>query len=83
MSSALSLHCMLDAHKLTGPNYADWLRNLRIVLRIEKKEYVLDSPKPAEPAQDAHNDEHIVYRNWIDDARVAQCVMLGSMNDEL
>ncbi|KAL8147689.1 hypothetical protein AgCh_005133 [Apium graveolens] len=83
MSSALSLRSILDAHKLTGPNYADWLRNLRIVLRIEKLEYVIDSPKPTEPASDAHNDEHVVYRRWIDDANVAQCIMLASMNIEL
>ncbi|KAL8155353.1 hypothetical protein AgCh_000657 [Apium graveolens] len=83
MSSALSLTSILDAHKLTGPNYADWLRNLRIVLRIEKLEYVIDSPKPTEPASDAHNDEHVVYRKWIDDASVTQCIMLASMNIEL
>ncbi|KAL8107831.1 hypothetical protein AgCh_024294 [Apium graveolens] len=74
---------ILDAHKLTGPNYADWLRNMRIVLRIEKLEYVIDSPKPTEPASDAHNNEHVVYRRWIDDVNVAQCIMLASMNIEL
>ncbi|KAL8136073.1 hypothetical protein AgCh_010609 [Apium graveolens] len=83
MSSALSLRSILDAHKLTGPNFAGWLRNLRIVLRVEKLEYVLDSPKPTEPASSAHNDEHVVYRKWIDDANVAQCIMLASMNIEL
>ncbi|KAL8114400.1 hypothetical protein AgCh_021310 [Apium graveolens] len=83
ISSALSLRSLLDAHKLTGPNFADWLRNLRIVLRVEKLEYVLDSPKPTEPANDAHNDEHVVYHKWIDDANVAQCIMLASMNIEL
>ncbi|KAL8155059.1 hypothetical protein AgCh_000444 [Apium graveolens] len=83
MSSALSLRSILDAHKLTGPNYADWLRNLRIVLRIEKLEYVIDSPKRTEPASDANNDEHVVYRKWIDDANVAQCIMLAFMNIEL
>ncbi|KAL8115185.1 hypothetical protein AgCh_021860 [Apium graveolens] len=51
--------------------------------RIEKLEYVIDSPKPTEPASDAHNDEHVVYRKWIDDANVAQCIMLASMNIEL
>ena len=80
MSSALSLRSILDAHKLTGPNFADWLRNLKIVLRVEKLEYVLNSPKPAD---DAHDDEHVVYRKWIDDANVAQCIMLASMNIEL
>ncbi|KAL8102798.1 hypothetical protein AgCh_027358 [Apium graveolens] len=83
MSSTLSLQSILDAHKLTGPNFADWLRNLRIVLRVEKLEYVLDSPKPTEPASDAHNDEHVVYHKWIDDANIAQCIMLASMNIEL
>jgi hypothetical protein len=83
MSSALSLRSILDAHKLTGPNFADWLRNLRIVLRTEKLEYVLNSPLPAEPADDAPDDEHVVYRKWIDEANVAQCVMLASMNVEL
>ncbi|KAL8112362.1 hypothetical protein AgCh_019892 [Apium graveolens] len=83
MSSALSLRSILDAHKLTGPNFADWLRNLKIVLRVEKLEYVLDSPKPTEPASDAHNDELIVYHKWIDDANVAQCIMLAFMNIEL
>ncbi|KAL8145585.1 hypothetical protein AgCh_003660 [Apium graveolens] len=83
MSFALSLRSILDAHKLTGPNFADWLRNLRIVLRVEKLEYVLDSPKPTEPASDAHNDAHVVYRKWIDDSNVAQCIMLASMNIEL
>ncbi|KAL8098275.1 hypothetical protein AgCh_031152 [Apium graveolens] len=69
--------------QMTGPNYADWLRNLRIVLWIEKLEYVIDSPKPTEPASDAHNDEHVVYRKWIDNANVAQYIMLASMNIEL
>ncbi|KAL8156104.1 hypothetical protein AgCh_001263 [Apium graveolens] len=51
--------------------------------KIEKLEYVIDSPKPTQPASDAHNDEHVVYRRWIDDANVAQYIMLASMNIEL
>lgn len=30
MTSSLSLKDILDANKLTGPNYVDWLRNLKI-----------------------------------------------------
>ncbi|KAL8101584.1 hypothetical protein AgCh_033472 [Apium graveolens] len=52
-------------------------------IRVEKLEYVLDSPKPTERASDVHNDEHVVYHKWIDDANVAQCIMLASMNIEL
>ena len=83
MSSALSLRSILDANKLTGPNYADWLRNLRIVLRAEKKDYVLDSPIPEHPPEDALYVERDVYTDWIDAANVAQCVMLASMTPEL
>jgi hypothetical protein len=31
--------------KLNGTKYADWIRNLRIVLRAEKKEEILDNLK--------------------------------------
>ena len=34
-------------------NYADWIRNLRIVLRAANKEDVLDNPLLEEPAADA------------------------------
>ena len=44
MASSLSLRSILDANKLTGPNYVDWLRNLKIVLSQEKFFYILDTP---------------------------------------
>ncbi|XP_074343045.1 uncharacterized protein LOC141680834 [Apium graveolens] len=83
MSSALSLRSILDANKLTGPNFADWLRNLRIVLKSEKMGYVLNSQLPKAPDDDATCQEHQEYHNWIDEANVAQCIMLASMNPEL
>ncbi|MQM11802.1 hypothetical protein Taro_044712 [Colocasia esculenta] len=42
MSSGNPLRGILDANKLTGPNYLDWLRNLKIVLRSERIAYVLE-----------------------------------------
>ena len=46
---------MLDKEKLVsnGGNYADWIRNLRFVLRSAKKEYMLDHPLGDPPAKDA------------------------------
>ena len=46
---------MLEKEKLaaSGSNYADWVRTLRLVLRSAKKEYVLDTPLPKEPAATA------------------------------
>ncbi|GKE11894.1 hypothetical protein Tco_1415445 [Tanacetum coccineum] len=37
-----SLLLVLGRERLTGPNYMDWMRNLRFALRYENKEYVLD-----------------------------------------
>ena len=43
MTSNVNLRSILDANKLIGPNFLDWIRNLRIVLNVEKITYVLDS----------------------------------------
>ncbi|GJX38897.1 hypothetical protein Tco_0252200 [Tanacetum coccineum] len=41
-NSNFSLLSVLGRERLTGPNYIDWMRNLRFTLRYENKEYVLD-----------------------------------------
>ena len=55
--SLISLRSILDANKLTGPNYTDWLRNLRIVLTAEKIFYVLNSPVPETVPETASEEE--------------------------
>jgi hypothetical protein len=57
---------------------------LRIVLRQEKKEYVLDTSYPDEPQNVTHNTN--MYRAYVkhtDDAVDVQCLMLACMNSEL
>ena len=56
-TQSFSLHSVLEKDKLNGTNYADWIRNLRIVLRAEKKKDVLDTPLPEEPVDDAPVEE--------------------------
>ena len=58
-NTAFNLGSLLEKEKLaaTGNNYADWVRNLRIVLRSAKKIYVLEKALPAKPAADASEDE--------------------------
>nr|XP_043615901.1 uncharacterized protein LOC122587800 [Erigeron canadensis] len=51
-SSFLSTCCLkgpLEKDKLTGLNFIDWLRNLRIVLRMEDKIRAIEEPHPKEP----------------------------------
>ncbi|CAD6255986.1 unnamed protein product [Miscanthus lutarioriparius] len=52
-STPFALRSVLEKDKLNGTNYTDWIHNLRIVLRADKKEDVLDTPLPEEPADDA------------------------------
>ncbi|URE11047.1 hypothetical protein MUK42_18867 [Musa troglodytarum] len=56
MSLSNPLHGILDANRLTGPNYMDWLHNLRIVLTTEKIMYILDTMIPT-PNEGASEDE--------------------------
>ncbi len=83
MSNNISLRSILDANKLTGPNFADWYRNLSIVLRQEKSVYVLERSVSPEPAQDATQDEYNAWLKHYDDNEQAVYVMLGSISSEL
>ena len=82
MSLSNPLRGILDVNRLTGPNYTDWLRNLRIVLTAEKIVYILDTVIPT-PEEGANEDEIARYVKYIDDSTLAQCYMLGSMTPEL
>ena len=53
MTNTLSLRSLLEKEKLNGTNFLDWFRNLRIVLKQERKEYVIEEPVPIEPTANA------------------------------
>ena len=40
------LSIILDNNRLTGPNFIDWLRNLKVVLASEKILYVIEQTLP-------------------------------------
>ena len=82
-TNSLSLRSVLEKDKLSGINFLDWHRNLRIVLKQERKLYVLDGPIPAAPALTAPRAEHNAYKKHQDDALDVSCVMLATMNAEL
>ena len=78
-TQSFSLRSVLEKDKLNGTNYADWIRNLRIVLRAEKKEDVLDTPLPEEPAEDAPAEKKTAYRKTCDNNLEISCLMLTCM----
>ena len=49
MSSSNPIRGIMDGNRLTGPNFSDWLRNLKILLRSKCIDYVLERKGPDEP----------------------------------
>ena len=83
IASSLSLRGILDANKLAGLNYIDWLKNLRIVLIQEKVSYILNTPAPDSLGEDAFKEDWVAYKIQKDDSMTVKCIMLVSMSKEL
>jgi len=72
-----TLHSILEKDKLNGTNYANWIHNLRIVWRAEKKEEILDTPLPDELANNAPSVEKNTYKRACDADLDVSCLMLA------
>ncbi|KAF7826958.1 retrotransposon protein, putative, Ty1-copia subclass [Senna tora] len=59
---------VLEKEKLTGTNFLDWYKNLRIVLKQERKLYVLEGPIRQPPETNAPKVERDAYKKHHDDA---------------
>ncbi|GKB54192.1 hypothetical protein Tco_0904945 [Tanacetum coccineum] len=81
-NSNFSLLSVLRRERLTGPNYIDWMRNLRFTLRYENKEYVLDEQIPTID-DDSTQEEIEAHQKHYDDASKVSCIMASSMSLEL
>ncbi|GJV09136.1 hypothetical protein Tco_1346792 [Tanacetum coccineum] len=81
-NSNFSLLSVLGMERLTGPNYMDWMRNLRFILRYENKEYVLDEQIPTID-DDSTQEEIEAHQKHYDDANEVSCIMASSMSPEL
>ncbi|XP_042067328.1 uncharacterized protein LOC121810638 [Salvia splendens] len=84
--SNLAYKCLMEINKLIGSNFTDCFHCLRLVLRHDKVEYVLD--KPIDVIPDKESLEFATFdvkahQKHIDNASDAQCVMLSSMSLEL
>ena len=54
----LNFNAFLEKAKLKddGSNYTDWVHNLRTILIVAQKNYILEAPLSARPAADATAD---------------------------
>ena len=78
-----TLRSILEKDKLNSKNFLDWYRNLRIVLKHERKLYVIDQAIPDEPAPDAPRVERNTFNKHKEDSLDVTCIMLATMEPEL
>ncbi|GKE05650.1 retrotransposon protein, putative, ty1-copia subclass [Tanacetum coccineum] len=74
---------MFEREKLSGNNFNDWFRQLKLVLRVEKKMYVIEQPLPAAPAADFEAQVLSQWNAVYDAYNEVACLILGSMTPEL
>ena len=82
-NSAFNLRSVLEKEKLNGTNFIDWYRNLRIVLRQEKKDYVLEQHYPDDLPNGASAAYCRAYEKHYNDSLDVSCLMLATMSPDL
>ena len=81
----INFNAFLEKEKLknNGSNFADWFRNLRIVLTAGNLTYVLDAPLGDPPAADAADEVKNVYLARKTQYSTVQCAILYGLESEL
>jgi hypothetical protein len=82
-TSAFNLRSLLEKEKLNRANFMDWYRNLRIVLRQEKTEYVLIESYPDDLSAGSTIADHRAHEKCCDAALNVRCLMLATMSLDL
>ncbi|GKB54398.1 zinc finger, CCHC-type containing protein [Tanacetum coccineum] len=80
----MTIRSILLAEKLTGLNFTNWYRNLRIVLRYEKKLKFME--QPIGPARDPETADPNTIDKYYESVNLEQevaCLMLSSMSPNL
>ena len=81
-NSSISNFCLkglLEKDKLTGLNFMDWFRNLRIVLNMEQKLRAIEEPLPNAPDEGANRAAHTDYNKRKKESDEVACLMLATM----
>ncbi|KAK9034774.1 hypothetical protein V6N11_076831 [Hibiscus sabdariffa] len=82
-NNTISLRSVLEKEKLNGINFLNWFRNLRIVLKQERKEYVIEEAVPNDPGANAPRADKDKFKKHMDDMLDVGCLMHATMTPEL
>nr|GFB22463.1 hypothetical protein [Tanacetum cinerariifolium] len=74
---------MFKREKLSGNNFNDWFCQLKLVLRVEKKMFVIEELIPFTPAADYAANMLAKWNALYDAHNEVACLMLESMTSEL
>ncbi|KAK8631621.1 hypothetical protein V6N13_028404 [Hibiscus sabdariffa] len=74
---------ILESSLSLSLDVGDRFRNLRIVLKQERKEYVIEEPVPDELAANASRADKDKFKKHMDDMLDVNCLMLVTMSPEL
>ncbi|GJT93502.1 retrotransposon protein, putative, ty1-copia subclass [Tanacetum coccineum] len=78
-----TIRSIIQQEKLSGPNFTKWYKNLRIVLRSERKLAHLEQPLIPLPYPVASQVTRDAYDALYDAQNEVACLMLGSMSPDL
>ncbi|KAL4388114.1 hypothetical protein GQ457_09G024970 [Hibiscus cannabinus] len=81
--NTISLRSLIEKEKLNVINFLYWFHNLRIVLKHERNEYVIEKPTPIEPGANAPRADKDKFKKHMDDMLDVGCLMLATMTPEL
>ncbi|GJV38981.1 hypothetical protein Tco_1417421 [Tanacetum coccineum] len=74
---------MFEREKLSGNNFNDWFCQLKLVLRVEKKMYVIEQPIPPAPAADSAANVLAEWNAIYDAYNEMACLMLRSITPKI
>ncbi|XP_073105629.1 uncharacterized protein [Elaeis guineensis] len=77
MAASNLLAWIIETNHLTGPNFKDWLRNLKIILSSKKIAYVLDQDLTPLPAH-LTPDQRASHEKWLDDDNKVRCYVMSN-----
>ncbi|VFQ89794.1 unnamed protein product [Cuscuta campestris] len=80
---SINLRYILESLKLSGENFLDWEKNLRIILDCERKLHILETDPPKTPKANARASELTSFKKYEEDARNVKCIIMASMTAEL
>ncbi|GKB88070.1 hypothetical protein Tco_0960342, partial [Tanacetum coccineum] len=79
----LAFRSMFEREKLSGLNFNDWFRSLKLILRVEKKMFVIENLIPPAHAADSTAQVLADWNAVYDAHNEFACLMLESMTPEL